>query len=65
MEACTYFQQRTHPAIDVGVSLGWVRNARQDPEQSALANAVAADNANDFTRVDLEANIFEGPNCFV
>ena len=61
MEAGADFQQAPDAAGDLGLALGRLGDAREDLEQRALAGAVAADDADHFTAVHLEAHVLQGP----
>src|SRR5262245_25989535 len=54
-------QQARDPSAQRQASLGWLGDTAQDVEQRALAGAVAADDADDFALLHLEAHILERP----
>ena len=48
--------------MNVGVTFRGFGNAREDFQQRALPCSVAADDADDFTMLNVEADVFEGPD---
>src|SRR2546422_5595490 len=48
LKACAHFEQRSNPAVNVGIAFRGFSNSREDFEQSALPRSVAADDADDF-----------------
>ena len=61
MKSRAHFQQATDAAIDIGVSLARLGDARENFQQRALAGAVAPDDPDDLARRDLEADVAERP----
>ncbi len=57
MKARAHFEQRADAAEERRAPLGGFRDARQDPEERALARAIAADDANRFAVTDVEGQI--------
>ena len=65
MKAGADFKQTAHPAIEFHAARGGPGDARQDFEESGLAGAIAADEAEDFAGLDLESDIVQGPKVRV
>jgi hypothetical protein len=61
MEAGAHLQQRSDAAVDLGLALGRLGDARQDLEQRALAGAVAPDHPQHLPALDLEAHMPQRP----
>ena len=61
MEAGPNFEQRPHAAVEFGPAERGLGDARQDLEQSGLAGAVPADDADDGAARHLERDIPKGP----
>src|SRR5437879_441320 len=62
MEPGPNLQQRSDSSPDVGAAVSWFRNAREDFQQCALPCSVAADDADDFSALDLERNVVQRPD---
>ena len=62
MEASADFQETGDPAGQLDTPAGGVGDAGEDFEQGALAGAVAPDDADDFTLLDFEGDVFERPD---
>ena len=52
-------------AVDQNLSLVRIHEAWQQAEQGGFSGSITADDCNDFSETDVEADIFEGqwPNC--
>src|SRR5262249_39688898 len=61
VEAGADFEQAADPATQLDASRRRLGDAAQDLEQRRLAGAVAADDADDLTRLDGERHVLEGP----
>ena len=64
VEAGTDLEETGDAAFDFDVARGGFGDAAEDFEESAFAGAVAADDADDFAWLDIEGEIFEGPEFF-
>jgi hypothetical protein len=65
VKTCTDFQERTNPPIQVCHTGGWLRNAGENLEESALAGAVSTNDAHNFARLNLKRDILESPNVSI
>ncbi len=63
MESGPDLEQRSDAAVDLGEPARGLRDPRQDLQQRALTGAVAADDADDLPRPDLEAHVVERPGA--
>ena len=54
MKAGADFQQAADAADDFRIAGGGLGDAREDFEQGGFAGAIAADDPDDFTRIDIE-----------
>src|SRR5262249_49386886 len=59
------FQQAGQPAAQLDPAARGLRDPGQDFEQGRFTRPVAADDANDFPRLDVEADVLEGPEIFL
>src|SRR5690242_8710976 len=64
MEAGADFEERADAAVDFRPAFGGASDAGEDLEQRGFAGAIAADEAENFAFVDVERNVFEGPEGF-
>ena len=64
METGADFEEAGDAAFDFDVARGGFGDAAEDFEEGAFAGAVAADDADDFAGLDIEGEIFEGPEFF-
>ena len=62
MEARADLEQAADRALDVRIPRRRLGDARENPEERALAGAVAADDADDLARADLNGEIADGPD---
>src|SRR5689334_2994691 len=62
MKAGADFEQARDPTVKLNASFRGFDDARQDLQQRRLARAVAADDADDLARCDLEVDILQGPD---
>ena len=62
MEAGAELEQRADPAADVDAAVGRLDDPGDDPQQRALARAVAADERERAAGVDLERDVAERPH---
>src|SRR5215831_2395543 len=63
MKTCADAEQTTRAAKQICGAGRGSGGTRQDFQQRRFACAVAADNADNFSRRDLETDISQGPNC--
>ena len=62
MEPRSHFQQAGDAAFDSDFAAGGRGNPGEDSQQSALARAIAANDAEDFALFDLKADILQSPD---
>jgi hypothetical protein len=58
------FEKGGDSAAHANLTAGWFSNTGKDFQKSGFAGAVAADDADHFARLDLEIDVFEGPEIF-
>jgi hypothetical protein len=61
VKAGPHFQEAPHPAAELDPPARRLGDPREDFQKRALARAVAADDADDLARLDLEGDVLEGP----
>src|SRR5205809_7751175 len=54
VKASAYLQEGTQPAVNFCKAGGWLGNARENLEQRAFPGAIAANNADHLTLLDLK-----------
>jgi hypothetical protein len=64
VEAGADFEERADAAVEFDGAGGGFGDAGEDFEEGGLAGAVAADDAHDFTGLDVEGDVLEGPEVF-
>src|ERR1700693_395083 len=64
VKAGAYFQQASHAAMNFGPACGGLSNAGKNFQERGLSGAVAADQAEDFAFLNLDRDVFEGPESF-
>src|SRR5262245_58846007 len=65
MKTGAHFQQRSNTPADFCASARGFGYARENPEQRALAGAIATNDADQVTTIDLERDIVECPDVAV
>ena len=62
MEAGAHLQKRANSSVYLDTALRGRGDAREDFQYSSLTTSIPADNTYSFTTIDLEGDVFEGPN---
>jgi hypothetical protein len=64
MKPGPHFEKTANTSSDLDRSCGWPRDARKDLQKSALACAIATDDAENVPSSDLEGYLLESPELF-